>query len=678
MLLPHEINIRNKTFSRALNGYSQSEVNAFLDYIAGKYEELYSENIELSGKLEAVQKELDKYQKDEEKQEAEIRKLLFDAQRVAAAMIAEAEGKAQKIIADAENTAKEKLSASVKDQAINESTLSRLYSEAEAFRAQLISMYEARLRELKSETFTPLDSDAINNITAVSVNADSGSDTDDNIDDIDVNDDNNVADTPEYDAPEEDIEIDEDIETTESASDNVVAEYDEDNAERSFAENSSVEPSSAEQSAAEQPPEEISEEPISDEPLSQDIPAETVDSAYIHSYNEPQLNEEEPEPAEDNDVPATDALGADYAGSEDGAEIEEILCINGSADTDYSELTPSPYERPEGDVSAYDLYSADSIDDEVDEVVDNPPDNTVVADDSEPDGTDIEGDSSLKDTDSFEFVIVDDTSHTVPPVPTAQVDVKAGVDTPDIKNITTASASDTSDDANENASVDKDISDVVSSDGRFISDEDLKIDSGEGDTDTPFDDFTLDFLSQGADDDLAVDDEYSDDEIEDEKSSAAEEKDINTTDNEATDNATIINENNISDLGEAGNIENNNEADDTDVKSEINGIKSQLNGENDSNKEASSSTPQATDISNARRVYRIRRSFKYPRRYIDAANLNSKNTADNKSAGSNTAVDDDDLIEQLKQRYPESKRPADSSVSINKSFDEYDLLFGKK
>ena len=350
MLLPHEINIRNKTFSRALNGYSQSEVNAFLDYIAGKYEELYSENIELSGKLEAVQKELDKYQKDEEKQEAEIRKLLFDAQRVAAAMIAEAEGKAQKIIADAENTAKEKLSASVKDQAINESTLSRLYSEAEAFRAQLISMYEARLRELKSETFTPLDSDAINNITAVSVNADSGSDTDDNIDDIDVNDDNNVADTPEYDAPEEDIEIDEDIETTESASDNVVAEYDEDNAERSFAENSSVEPSSAEQSAAEQPPEEISEEPISDEPLSQDIPAETVDSAYIHSYNEPQLNEEEPEPAEDNDVPATDALGADFAGSEDGAEIEEILCINGSADTDYSELTPSPYERPEGDV----------------------------------------------------------------------------------------------------------------------------------------------------------------------------------------------------------------------------------------------------------------------------------------------------------------------------------------
>ncbi|HOQ13591.1 MAG TPA: hypothetical protein PKZ58_00715 [Bacillota bacterium] len=58
--------------------------------------------------------------------------------------------------------------------------------------------------------------------------------------------------------------------------------------------------------------------------------------------------------------------------------------------------------------------------------------------------------------------------------------------------------------------------------------------------------------------------------------------------------------------------------------------------------------------------------------------MNSKNTADNKSAGSNTAVDDDDLIEQLKQRYPESKRPADSSVSINKSFDEYDLLFGKK
>ena len=73
MLLPHEINIRNKAFSRALNGYSQNEVNAFLDYVAGKYEELYNESIELSGKLDAVQRELDKYQKDEEKREAEIK-----------------------------------------------------------------------------------------------------------------------------------------------------------------------------------------------------------------------------------------------------------------------------------------------------------------------------------------------------------------------------------------------------------------------------------------------------------------------------------------------------------------------------------------------------------------------------------------------------------------------------
>jgi hypothetical protein len=48
------------------------------------------------------------------------------------------------------------------------------------------------------------------------------------------------------------------------------------------------------------------------------------------------------------------------------------------------------------------------------------------------------------------------------------------------------------------------------------------------------------------------------------------------------------------------------------------------------------------------------------------------------TAVNNKDIDDDDLVEQLKQRYPESRQPAGSSVSINKSFDEYDLLFNKK
>lgn len=648
MLLPHEINIRNKTFSRALNGYSQSEVNTFLDYVAGKYEELYSENIELSGKLDAVQGELDKYQKDEEKREAEIKKLLFDAQRVAAAIIAEAEEKAQKIIADAENAPKEKLLAPAINQTINESELSRLYIEADVFRAQLISMYEARLRELKSEAFAPAAGDTIINTMAVSIHTDPGTDTDD---DVNINDDNDVIDTPE-DVTSEENETNKDIETDESASDEAVAEFSEDNTEQR----------SVEQDSSEQGPDEL---------LSQDISADNTDGAYIQSYNETQLNEEESELAEDNDVPATDALDADFADSGDESEIEEVLCINGSADTDYSELTTSPYERPEGQVSAYDLYSADSIDDEDDEIDDNLPEDFTATDESESVSADTEGESSLNDTDSFEFVIVEDISQTVPPVPTAQVGTKTGLDIPDIKDKT--AASDTSVDAYENAGTDKGTDEVVSTGDRYSSGSDNENNSSSEYTDTSFDDFTLDFLSQGADDSFATDDDYDykEDESEDVKSSAADEEDIDAS---YTDDAVDIIEDDINDVGSAGKAENGKESGDEGIDGENNGINDQLNGENDSdNKDISNAPPAMTDTSNVRRVYRIRRSFKYPRRYIDAANSSVENIA-----VSNSAADDDDLIEQLKQRYPESKQPADSSVSINKSFDEYDLLFGKK
>lgn len=641
MLLPHEINIRNKAFSRALNGYSQNEVNAFLDYVAGKYEELYNESIELSGKLDAVQRELDKYQKDEEKREAEIKKLLYDAQRVAAAIIAEAEEKAQKIIDDAENTAKERLSTSAKDQIINDGKLSRLYNEAEKFRAQLISLYEARLRELKKETFTSVAADAIDDNTAVSAHTNFV---------IDTGDDNDIDGAQENAVSEE--EINKEIEIPESASYEVGAELNEENAEQGSAEQGSVE-----QGYVEQP----SEEESSEELLSQDIPADASDGAYIQANTEPVLNENETEPATDNDVPATDAPSTDFTDSEDGSEIEEVLCINGGADTDYSELTPSPYERSEEEVSAYDLYSADSIDDEKEE---NLPDNLAMTYESVSDDADIESKSSLADTGSFEFVVVDDSPQTEFIVPEAEVSTDAEIDIPDI--------TDTTDDEYKIVDIDIDTDEAVSTGIRDSSENEIKSDSVEGDT--PFDDFTLGFLSQGADDNLAIDNELKEDEIEDISRSAAEEKDIDTSDSENVDNAVVINEEDINDVGDAVNIQDSKETSDINIKGRTNGINNQLYGENDSGeKDVSGAAPAATDTSKARRVYRIRRSFKYPRSYVDAASLQLGDTAVN-----NKDIDDDDLVEQLKQRYPESRQPAGSSVSINKSFDEYDLLFNKK
>ena len=73
------MDIHNKTFSRQLRGYSQEEVNAFLEELASDYEKIYREHREAEEEMDTIRTKLRNY----EKMEATMSSTLVMAQETA-------------------------------------------------------------------------------------------------------------------------------------------------------------------------------------------------------------------------------------------------------------------------------------------------------------------------------------------------------------------------------------------------------------------------------------------------------------------------------------------------------------------------------------------------------------------------------------------------------------------
>ena len=55
------MDIHNKTFSRGLRGYSQEEVDAFLEELSGDYERIYREHREMEEEMDTIRTKLSDY-----------------------------------------------------------------------------------------------------------------------------------------------------------------------------------------------------------------------------------------------------------------------------------------------------------------------------------------------------------------------------------------------------------------------------------------------------------------------------------------------------------------------------------------------------------------------------------------------------------------------------------------
>ena len=124
MMTPQEV--ANCTFAKSMvGGYNMASVDDFLDKLTEDYAALYKENAALKAKLKMT---VDKMAEYREEQDA-IRTTLLTAQKMASAMMTEAEQKRDAMIVEASRTAKERLAALKEEVAAQERHLEEVRAQ---------------------------------------------------------------------------------------------------------------------------------------------------------------------------------------------------------------------------------------------------------------------------------------------------------------------------------------------------------------------------------------------------------------------------------------------------------------------------------------------------------------------------------------------------------------------
>ena len=135
------MDIHNKTFSRGLRGYSQEEVDAFLEELSGDYERIYREHREMEEEMDTIRTKLRNY----EKMEATMSSTLVMAQETAENVKKNALKEADLAVREARNSAHKILEEA-------EQAKAKLKSELLKAEADMSVYIEKVLANLKSAT----------------------------------------------------------------------------------------------------------------------------------------------------------------------------------------------------------------------------------------------------------------------------------------------------------------------------------------------------------------------------------------------------------------------------------------------------------------------------------------------------------------------------------------------
>lgn len=135
------MDIHNKTFSRGLRGYSQEEVDAFLEELSGDYERIYREHREMEEEMDTIRTKLRNY----EKMEATMSSTLVMAQETAENVKKNAQKEAELAVREARNSA---------HKILGEAEQAKVKLKSELLKAEAdMSVYiEKVLANLKSAT----------------------------------------------------------------------------------------------------------------------------------------------------------------------------------------------------------------------------------------------------------------------------------------------------------------------------------------------------------------------------------------------------------------------------------------------------------------------------------------------------------------------------------------------
>lgn len=146
MLTP--MDIHNKEFKRGFRGYSEEDVDAFMEDIAGDYEKVFRENCELKEQNEKIQDKLNQY----EKMEKTMNNTLMLAQQTADNAKVTAQKEADLILQEANNKSKQMMDETLLNLQKSRQELDKLTAQIRAFREKCRAILSSQLRLLDDMT----------------------------------------------------------------------------------------------------------------------------------------------------------------------------------------------------------------------------------------------------------------------------------------------------------------------------------------------------------------------------------------------------------------------------------------------------------------------------------------------------------------------------------------------
>lgn len=146
MLTP--MDIHNKEFKRGFRGYSEEDVDAFMEDIAGDYEKVFRENCELKEQNEKIQDKLNQY----EKMEKTMNNTLMLAQQTADNAKVTAQKEADLILQEANNKSKQMMDETLLNLQKSRQELDKLTAQIRAFREKCRAILSSQLRLLDEMT----------------------------------------------------------------------------------------------------------------------------------------------------------------------------------------------------------------------------------------------------------------------------------------------------------------------------------------------------------------------------------------------------------------------------------------------------------------------------------------------------------------------------------------------
>ena len=151
MLAPHEL--KNKPFSKSIKGYNPAEVDEYIEFLIGKYTEVYRENNELERKLHVVVTNLDEIKDEEES----IRSTLISAQKMADQIVKDASDRAD-VITGAVKERCDAVIAEFREQLKAEKEeMWELRTRIVEFKKQLFDMYRGHIESVKNVSVNEID-----------------------------------------------------------------------------------------------------------------------------------------------------------------------------------------------------------------------------------------------------------------------------------------------------------------------------------------------------------------------------------------------------------------------------------------------------------------------------------------------------------------------------------------